>query len=251
MLAILATDCSHKDGRVVPHINSNQKVYVQHCITSIKSIREVSLMKFRARSLVVLLALVALPAFADDQEKAQKEIKKVTTIASDPNTRSIVNTTMSEMLNVKRLDLVKDRQDLNLNYGGIFLALQLTAGGTKMEDLASQLKGGKSIFDIANDQHANWKQINSEAKKLNKKIDDNLAKWFQNAKKQTERDQADNYVVQQDRVAADSDASKEELAEAQRRYQQVHDMVSSRLPTGDANVQGNMPITPPAAAAKH
>ncbi|MGA2456833.1 MAG: hypothetical protein ABSF85_04645 [Terriglobales bacterium] len=207
-------------------------------------------MKFRARSLVVLLVLAVLPAFADDQEKAQKEIKRVTAIASDPNTRSIVNTTMSEMLNVKRLDLVKERQDLNLNYGGIFLALQLTAGGARMEDLASQLKGGKSIFDIANDQHANWKQINSEAKKLNKKIDDNLAKWFQNAKKQTERDQADNYVVQQDRVAADSDSSKEELAEAQHRYQLVHDMVGSRLPTGDANVQATMPGAPPSGSKR-
>jgi hypothetical protein len=202
-------------------------------------------MKFTVRSLVVLLALAALPAFADDQEKAQKEIKKVTAISADANMRGIVNKTVSEMLNVKRLDLVKERKDLNLNYGGIFLAHQLTAGGTKMEDIAAQLKGGKNIFDIANDQHANWKQINSEAKKLNKKIDDNIGKWFQNPKKETELDQADGYAAQQDFVAADSEVSKEELADAQHRYQQVHDLVGGQLPTGDANKQNQAPITPP------
>jgi len=208
-------------------------------------------MKFAIRSLVVLLALAALPVFADDQEKAQKEIKRVTAISPDVNMRGIVNKTVSEMLNVKRLDLVKERKDLNLNYGGIFLAHQLTAGGMKIEDIAAQLKGGKNIFEIANDQHANWKQINSEAKKLNKKIDDNIGKWFQNPKKETELDQADGYAAPQDFVAADSDVSKEELADAQRRYQQVHDLVGARLPTGDANTQNAAPITPPVSGGRH
>jgi hypothetical protein len=208
-------------------------------------------MKFAVRSLAVLLALAALPAFADDQEKAQKEIKKVTAISADANMRGIVNRTMSEMLNVKRLDLVKERKDLNLNYGGLFLAHQLTAGGAKMEDIAAQLKGGKNIFDIANDQHANWKQINSEAKKLNKKIDDNIGKWFMNPKKETELDQANGYVAQQDFVAADSNVSKEELADAQRRYQQVHDLVGARLPTGDADTKNEAPITPPVSGGRH
>ena len=56
--------------------------------------------------------------------------------------RSIVNRTMADMLKARRLDLVKERQDLNMNYGGPFLLQQLTAGGAKMEDIAAQLKAG-------------------------------------------------------------------------------------------------------------
>jgi len=197
-------------------------------------------MKLAARFFIVLVAIaIALPAFGDDQEKAQKEIKKITAIATDNNMRSVVNLSMSEMLNVKRLDLVKERQDMNLNYGGLFLAHQLTAGGAKMEDITAQLKAGKNIFDIANDQHANWKQIADAAKKLNKKIDDNMGKWFQGSKKQAERDQADDYVAQQDKVEGDADVSKQELADAQNRFQHVHDVISAQLPVGDANVRNN------------
>jgi hypothetical protein len=209
-------------------------------------------MKLAARFLIVIVALaVAFPAFGDDQEKAQKEIKKITAIATDANMRWVVNLSMSEMLNVKRLDLVKERQETNLNYGGLFLAHQLTAGGAKMEDIAAQLKAGKNIFDVANDQHANWKQIADAAKKLNKKIDDNMGKWFQNSKKQSERDLADDYVAQQDRVAADNDVSKQELADAQGRYQHVHDMLGSQLPSGDANSISTAPSVAPVSGGKH
>ena len=182
---------------------------------------------------------VAMTAFADDQEKATKEIKKITSISVDSNMRSIVNRTMADMLKARRLDLVKERQDLNVNYGGLFLVHQLTAGGAKMEDIAAQLKAGKKIFDIANDDHANWKQINSEAKKLNKKIDDNIEKYFGDSKKQAAADQADNYDAKADHVAADSDISKDEYAEAQTRYQHLHEMAGAGLPTGNANVMNS------------
>src|SRR5271166_629399 len=191
-------------------------------------------MKFAARFLVVVFAFaLALPAFGDDQEKAQKEIKKISAITADASMRALVNRTEADMLNAKRLDLVKERQTLNVNYGGLFLVHQLTAGGAKMDDIAAQLKAGKSVFDVANDQHANWKQIGNDAKKLNKKIDDNIEKYFQNTKKETEKNNADDYVVQDDHTAADSDVSKSELADAQSRYQHLHDVAAAQLPTGD------------------
>ena len=193
----------------------------------------------------------AITASADDQEKGTKEIKKITSISVDSNMRSVVNRTMADMLKVKRLDLAKERQEMNLNYGDLFLMHQLTAGGAKMEDIAAQLKTGKKIFDIANDNHANWKQINSEAKKLNKKIDDNIEKYFADSKKQAALDQADEYDAKADKVAADSDISKDEYADAQKRYQQLHDMASSQLPNGDANVRNNSQgITAP-VSGKH
>jgi hypothetical protein len=186
---------------------------------------------------VIALAL-AVTAFADDQEKATTEIKKITSISVDANMRSIVNRTMADMLKVNRLDLVKQRQDLNLNYGALFLAHQLTAGGAKMEDIAAQLKAGQKIFDIANASHANWKQISSEAKKLNKKIDENIEKYFTDTKKQTALNQTD-YDAKADRVPADSDISKDEYTDAQNRYQHLHDLANEQLPTGDANTRNS------------
>jgi hypothetical protein len=185
----------------------------------------------------IALAL-AVTALADDQEKATTEIKRITSISVDANMRSIVNRTMADMLKVNRLDLVKQRQELNLNYGALFLAHQLTAGGAKMEDIAAQLKAGQKISDIASASHANWKQINSEAKKLNKKIDENIEKYFTDTKKQTALNQAD-YDAKADKVPADSDISKDEYADAQNRYQHLHDQANAQLPTGDANTRNS------------
>ena len=200
-------------------------------------------------SLLVFTVALTLAAFADDQEKATKEIKRITSISVDSNMRSVVNRSMADMLKARRLDLVKERQNLNVNYGGLFLVHQLTAGGAKMDDIAAQLKAGKKILDIANDDHANWKEINSEAKKLNKKIDDNIEKYFMDSKKLAALDQTDEYDAKADHVAADSDISKDEYADAQSRYQHLHDLASSQLPTGDANGVNQGPGVPPAAAS--
>jgi hypothetical protein len=181
---------------------------------------------------------LAVSASADDQEKATKEIKRITSISVDSNMRAIVNRTMAEMLKANRLDLVKERQEMNLTYGDLFLAQQLATSGVKMEDIAMQLKAGKTMVDIANANHANWKQINSEAKKLNKKIDDNIEKSFTDAKKQAAINMADDYDAKADKVPADSNISKDEYAEAQSRYTRLHDQATAGLPTGDANVRG-------------
>lgn len=213
-------------------------------------------MKVITSLVIILLAfLSAVPGWADEQEKATKEIRKIASISIDPNMRSIVNRTMADTLKVSRLDLVKQRQELNINYGGLFLVNQLTASGAKMEDIGAQLKAGKNIFDIANDARANWKQINSEAKKLNNKVDANIEKYFVESKKQTAVDQASGYDAKADTVAADSNISKQDFAEAQERYQHLHDLASAQLPTGDANVknqgQGNSNTMIPQPTSKH
>ena len=189
--------------------------------------------------LCAIASALAVTAFADDQEKATTEIKRITSISVDANMRSIVNRTMADMLKVSRLDLVKQRQELNLNYGALFLTHQLTAGGAKIEDIAAQLKAGKKIFDIANEDHANWKEINSEARKLNKKIDDNVENYFRDSKKLAAIDRADQYSPQADKVSADTEMTKNEYADAQKRYQHLHDLAFAQLPTGDANVRNS------------
>ncbi len=208
-------------------------------------------MKTATIRLFILFCTVALSlaAFADDQDKATKEIKKITSISVDSNMRAIVNRTMADMLKAKRLDLVKERQDMNLNYGDLFLAQQLAASGVKMDDIAAQLKSGKTMLDIANANHANWKEINSDAKKLNKKIDDNIEKSFTDAKKQAALNMADDYDAKADKVPADSNISKDEYAEAQARYTHLHEASGAALPTGDANGINQGPGVPPAVAS--
>lgn len=176
-------------------------------------------MKSSLRSFFFVLAMtVALPALADDQQKAEKQVNKVTAMATDATGRRVVSMTCSDLLNMKRPDVVQQRHETGLNYGHLFIAHQLIANGAKMSDIASQLKAGKNIYQIGNDQHANWKQIASDAKKLNSKIEDNLYKHFLNDKADKARDLADNYDPNFDKVKADGDVSKEDLASAQDVY---------------------------------
>ena len=85
-------------------------------------------------------------------------------MATDATGRAIVNQSMAEMFAVKRLNLVSERRDTGLNYGGLFVAHELTKNGLAMKDVAARLKSGKGIFQIGADASANWKEINDHAK---------------------------------------------------------------------------------------
>jgi hypothetical protein len=173
------------------------------------------------RSLAVLFVLAAaLPALADDQEKANKEINRVRAMAVDATGRAVVSRALSDVTGVKRPDLLQQRQAMNLDYGSLFLAEELIKSGVKPEDLAVQLKSGKTITQVANDQHANWKQVAADAKKLNSKIDDEIYKHFLNDKADRQRDVEDKYEVSRDAVLADSsvDLPKAEIEAAAERF---------------------------------
>ena len=173
------------------------------------------------RYCVVLLVLIAaVPAFSDDQEKANKEVIKVTAMAWDGTGRGIVSRAMADMLGVKRPDLLQQRQTMNVSYGALFVAEELIKGGAKVEDIAAQLKAGKTITQVANDLHGNWKQIAVDAKKMNAKIDDGIYKHFLNEKGDKQRDLEDKYDVAYDTVPADHDVDlpKSEIEAAADRF---------------------------------
>ena len=168
---------------------------------------------------ITLLALtVAIPAFGDDQQKADKQLHKITALATDATGRRVVSVTLADTLAAKRPDLVLERRTMNMNYGDLFIAHVLVKSGTKMDDIAAQLKAGKKMSQIASEQHADWKQIAADAKKLNAKVEDNLYNHFLNGKPLTERDAAEGYDPMIDGVAADNDVSKDEIAEAEHTY---------------------------------
>jgi hypothetical protein len=135
-------------------------------------------------------------------------------MATDATGRRVVNLSMAELLGVKRFQLVQERHDT----GSLFIAHELFSRGAKMEDIATQLKQGKNIVQIANHLHSNWKEIGDGAKKLNSSIDKNLYKHFLHEKAATERDKSENYKVLADGVVADNDVSQEEIEQAQNRY---------------------------------
>jgi hypothetical protein len=182
-----------------------------------------------ARLFAILVGLlIAVPAVANDQQKAQKELNKVTALARDFTGRTVVNLTMSQTLKVPRTALVQERADTGLNYGSLFLASELIKSGATLPDIAAQLKAGKKITDIANDRHADWKAIAEATKKFNGAVDNNLYNYFI-AEKRAATPVAmktsapavatDEYDVHHDGVKSDADdASDQEIEYAKNRF---------------------------------
>jgi len=205
---------------------------------------------------ITLVALTfTVPAFSDDQQKAEKQLHKITALATDATGRRVVSITVADTLGAKRPDLVMERRAMNLNYGDLFVAHVLLKNGAKMEDIAAQLKAKKNIAEIANVQHADWKQIAADAKKLNSKVEDNLYKHFVSGKADFGRDQADKYDPTFDGVSADNDVSKDDIAEAEHTYQMWRDRAAKNpgatLDTGTENAARGMrgdPIGKPPSA---
>ena len=169
-------------------------------------------------SATLLILILPISAFGDDQEKADKQLHKITALATDATGRRVVSATVADALVSKRPDLVAERRSMNVNYGDLYVAHVLVKSGAKMDDIAAQLKAGKKMGQIAGEMHADWKQISADAKKLNAKVEDNLYNHFLNGKPLTDRDASEGYDPVIDGVAADNDVSKDEIAEAERTY---------------------------------
>ena len=177
--------------------------------------------------LVFAAALSAVPAFSDDQQKAEKQIRKISAMATDVNARSIVSRSMSDMLKVERNQLQRERRAMNLNYGCLFIAHELTARGMKMLDMAMRLQAHETIFQIANEQHSDWKKIADDAKKLNGRIEDNIYKHFLHADADRDRDLTEKYDSTADWVKTDAEATPAEIVEAQEIYVQWRDRAAA------------------------
>lgn len=175
----------------------------------------------------LLVLTTALPAVCDDQAKAKAALDKATAMASDPVGKRAVSLAVSEMLSVQRSEVVRWRKELNLNYGEMCIAHHLMRAGTKIDDIASQMKNGQTIWRIADQKQINWKEIASEAKKMNSKVDANLLKHFSNHQGEVQRDQAEGYDPAFDTVKADGDVSQKEVEGAQQRYLFLRDHARS------------------------
>jgi hypothetical protein len=193
-----------------------------------------------ARNLLFLVfVLVPLLAASDDQQKAHKTLNKMTAMSADLSGRRAVSLAVSQYLSVRRAELAERRQAMNVSYGDLFVVYELVKSGKKMDDIAASMKTGKTVWQIADEEHADWKQIASEAKKVNSKVDNTLLAHFANKKGEAEVDRADGYDPSVDSVAADNDLSKQEMEEAQQRYVALRDRITfgtgKNLDTSDEN----------------
>jgi hypothetical protein len=164
---------------------------------------------------LVILSVVAL---ADDQEKAEKQIRMMTAMSRDDTARSIVSRTFADAFKVERPQLVVERKSLGLNYGGLFLAHELLLSGARMDQIVDQLRSRKSILDVSAASHADWKRIAADAKKMNSRINDAIYKHFLHSKPDELRDKLERYNPSADLVKADAAATPDEIAKAQHEY---------------------------------
>jgi hypothetical protein len=169
-------------------------------------------------SLFLFFTLIPLLSASDEQQKAHKMVNKMTAMSADPSGKRAVSLAMSQSFSVTRAELVQRRRAMNMNYGDLFVAYELMKSGAKVDDIAAKLKTGKTVWQAADEAHADWKQIGAEAKKLSGKVDSNLVRHFVNKKADAERDRVDGYDPLVDAVRADSDVSRQEIEEAQDRY---------------------------------
>jgi hypothetical protein len=154
-----------------------------------------------------------------DQQKAEKRLRQISAMAVDSAARAIVNQTMAEAVHAKKIELMRQRHAMNLSYGSLFIAHQLTAAGNQMLDIAVQLQNGKNIVQIANERNTNWKLIADAAKQLNEKIEDNIYHHFLHLEAEKQLATVEKYDPDKDIVRADMDVTPEEAASARVDYE--------------------------------
>jgi hypothetical protein len=157
-----------------------------------------------------------------DRQKTEHEIRRITALAADPTARPVVNRAFSDALKTDRNELVSQRRDANLSYGGLFLAhyLMLADPQLTLGSIASQLTSGRDLFQLGDAQHADWKRIAAESEKMNGKLEAAFYQYFQDRASGNDLEAHQHYDARRDSVPADTQGvTRQELAAAQDTYE--------------------------------
>ena len=170
--------------------------------------------------LALAIGFALPPAWcAEDQEKAEKLLRRLTALAVDPAARPLVSQAVAEFLKVPRAELVRQRRATNLSYGTVFLARRLAAPSMTMESISAQLHQGRTIWQIGDARHADWRQITSDAKKLNDRIEDSFYDFFRKGHLDRTPWATEEYDAAKDSVAADQQGvTEQDIAAARDTY---------------------------------
>lgn len=176
-------------------------------------------MKTALCSLAFLLILFTVaPGLCDDQQKAKKELDKITALSNDITGRRIINLSMAGMFNLKRLALVEERRKMGVNYGSLLLVHCLVNTGVELSEVAYKLKSKKTVLQMASEHEVDWSKVLTDAKKLNKVIDVNLLKHFAGDSQFEKLEKNEDYNVVHDVVLADGEVSRGDIDQAATRY---------------------------------
>ncbi len=95
---------------------------------------------------------------------------------------------------------------------------ELILSGSSIQQISSLLRAKKDVFEIANSANVNWKRLESEAKKMNDRVDKGIYKHFLHDEADKRRDAEDHYIASNDLIHADADSSSGEIQKAQSTY---------------------------------
>ena len=126
----------------------------------------------------LLLSVATSAAAADEQAKAERQLRRITALANDSTARRIVNAEMARYFHVEPLSIVAERVGYGFTYGDAFLFHQLIACESDITLLARELRSGHSIAEIAAAQHVDWRRIDTAAGHFEKLLRDSLYRYF-------------------------------------------------------------------------
>lgn len=189
-------------------------------------------MKIVTRLVCLVLVLVpSLVARADEYEAVTKQLAKINAMSTDQNGRRVISRLIATRFQVHHANVLTIRREFNLNYGSTFLFFHLAANGINYGKLKSELAAGKNLKQVGNEQSVDWKKISSQAKDFNKKVRDQLYRYFINETEIRAQDTAENYIPILDTVPADSEGyTPEDVDQAQDVFQRQRLRASAQDP---------------------
>src|SRR5258708_3954691 len=84
---------------------------------------------------LLFFVTTSVVASGDDRQKAEKQVRKITAMATDKTGRRMVSMSIADSLKVPRPEMVEERRKIGLDYGSFFVAHELVASGVKMTDV--------------------------------------------------------------------------------------------------------------------
>jgi hypothetical protein len=174
---------------------------------------------------IILVLAAAVPAFSDDQKAAEKQIAKIKAMAWDQTAREAVNKSVADTYKADRNQLIQARRLMNVDYGSMFLLEEISATGVNLDDLAVEIKGGKTAVQIANERKVDWKKIQADAKKMNALIEKNLFNQLGKPNTTKAENTASKYDPATDGLAVDNEVPADQIAEAGDTYRRISGMV--------------------------
>jgi len=198
-------------------------------------------MRHAVRSIAILLVLAAaVPAFSDDQKGAEKQIAKIKAMAWDQTARESVNKSVADTFKVDRNQLIQARRLMNVDYGSMFLLQEISAAGVSMDELAGEIKSGKTAAQIANERKVDWKKIQADAKKLNALIEKNLFDQLSRPNSTKAADNAAHYDPATDGLGVDNEVPKDQIAEAGDTYSRIKNMAADKRKSNRIDDSGEL-----------